>query len=364
MPRFDTGVVTRVVARRDGLLRLLVVVDDEERTATAYTEMTGEIEVGDPVVLNTTAAELHLGTGGEDFVLWNLRRRAVRSLSGGHVMKLRYTPWQIDALVAESYESTHHEALAGADSIEGMPVVACGLHSQIAAVAAMLRRSASGLRVAYVMTDGGALPIVHSDLVAELRQRGLIDTTVTCGHAFGGDLECVNVFSALVAARRVAGADVAVVAIGPGIVGTGTLLGHSGMEQGQVLSAAWALHGRPVAALRISFADPRDRHRVVSHHTLSALTLGTTSPAIIAVPRMDEERLSRVLERLRKGGLPGAHELRIVDAGQTAAALRSFHLEPTSMGRSIDQDPAFFEAAGAAGIVAAQLIAEEDESDG
>ena len=110
------------------------------------------------------------------------------------------------------------------------------------------------------MTDGAGLPIALSDLVASLRERSLIDATVTFGHAFGGDFEAVSVFSALVVARHVADADVAVVAMGPGIVGTNTRLGFSGLEVGPVLDATVALGGVPVAALRVSFADPRARH--------------------------------------------------------------------------------------------------------
>src|SRR5216683_3289440 len=94
------------------------------------------------------------------------------------------------------------------------------------------------------------------DLDLTLRGKGLIDLTITCGHAFGGDLETVNVFSGLAAARHVGGAAVAVVAMGPGIVGTETVLGHTGMEQGQTLSATASLGGLPIAPLRISFAEP------------------------------------------------------------------------------------------------------------
>ena len=43
-----------------------------------------------------------------------------------------------------------------------------------------------------------------------------------------------------------------VVALGPGIVGTNTRLGFSGIEVGPVLDAAVGLHGTPIAALRAS----------------------------------------------------------------------------------------------------------------
>lgn len=356
MPRFDTGKVIRVLQERTGLARVVVEVGGEERRATVFTEITGPVTEGDRVVVNTTGVDLELGTGGEDFVLWNLDRSEAFSPSKGHILKLRYTPWQIDTASAEAPESPYHEMLAAAEDLEGMPVVACGLHSQVAAVAASIKDATSGLRIAYVMTDGAALPIVHSDLVAALVSRGLVDVTITCGHAFGGDLECVNVFSGLVAAKVAAEADLAVVSMGPGIVGTGTSLGHTGMEQGLALSAAGVLGGRPVAALRVSFVDPRERHRVVSHHTLSALRLATFLRTTIAVPRLDDERTSLILERLNAAGVPEKHDIEIVDASSTIPALRRFDMEVSTMGRSMEEDSEFFEAAGAAGIVAAQML--------
>ena len=41
------------------------------------TQLTGRVDVGDAVVVNTTAVELGLGTGGWHVVHWNLARDAV-----------------------------------------------------------------------------------------------------------------------------------------------------------------------------------------------------------------------------------------------------------------------------------------------
>lgn len=356
MPRFVTGVVVSLLDQREGLTRALVRVGAHEHRATVFTGVIGPVGEGDRVVINTTAVDLGLGTGGDDFVLWNLERAEAGAPSGGHILKLRYTPWQIDALVAEAPESPHHQVLAAAESLEGMPVVVCSLHSQAAAVAASLKHINRDLRVTYLMSDGASLPIAHSDLVATLKAVGAIDSTITYGHSFGGDLECVNVFSALVAAKYVGDADVAVVAPGPGVVGTETLLGHSGMEQGQVLSAVEALGGKPVAALRISFRESRERHRVVSHHSLSALRYGALARSVIAVPQLKEELLAHVMAKLEEAGIPKKHEIQVVDASATIPALRAFGLAPTTMGRSLEEDQEFFEAAGAAGIVAHRLL--------
>ena len=135
------------------------------------------------------------------------------------------------------------------------------------------------------MSDGGALPLALSDLVASLRDAGLVDVTVTAGHAFGGDHEAVNVPSALMVATAsgVGGADAVVVAMGPGGVGTGSRLGATALEMAPALDAATALGGRAIAAVRWSDADPRPRHRGLSHHSRTALALAA-HPALVPVP--------------------------------------------------------------------------------
>ncbi|HEY8200226.1 MAG TPA: DUF3866 family protein [Actinomycetota bacterium] len=362
VPHFETGTVARVLPSRGGIQRLVVDIGGAERRAAAYPSLVGPLAPGDRVVVNTTALDLALGTGGEDFVLWPVGRSSAGTMSGGHVMKLRYTPIQTDVLVAEAPESRHHAALEEATSLEGMPVVACGLHSQVAAAAAVAKARDPAVRVAYVMTDGGALPLAMSNLVADLTERGLLDATLTCGHAFGGKLECVNVFSALLAARWVARCDLAIVSIGPGVVGTGTPLGHTGMDQGQSLAAAGALGGAPVAALRISFADPRPRHRVVSHHSVAALRFGTLFRCTVAVPALEPERARLVAERLERSGITARHDVEVADAGDTMGALEAQGLAPTTMGRKPSEDPEIFLAAGAAAAVGLSLRPPRDHT--
>src|SRR5256884_3342008 len=269
MPSFRSGKVTTLLMERPGLQRVEVDLGDGNERAYVLTQLTGSVAVGDRVVVNTTAVELGLGTGGWHVVHWNLEREQWAERGPGHIIKGRYTSLQADVGSAEE----HLEELAQVESIEGMPVVAAALHSQLPAVAVAFKERAPDARLAYVMTDGAGLPLALSDLAFELRNRALIDATITCGHAFGGDYEAVSIFSALAVARHVADADAAVVAMGPGIVGTDTRLGFSGMEVGGILDAAAALDGQPIACLRVSFADPRSRHVGLSHHTRTALRL-------------------------------------------------------------------------------------------
>jgi len=358
--------VSRVLARRGGAIWLEVALDGATCPAVAYAGMVPALAVGDEVLVNTTAVDLGLGTGGWHFVV-----AAVGGVSGcggggsggaggeressapGHVMKLRYTPLQVRCLCAEAPESPHHAALRDARDIAGMTVVCGELHSQLAPFAAALgalggRRA----RLVYVMTDGGALPAPFSHLLAELRERGLVAATVTAGHAFGGDIEAVNLYSGLLAARHVAAADIAFVGPGPGVVGTGTAFGTTALDQGLAVDAAATLGGRPVAALRIAFGDARPGHRGVSHHALTALGVVAHASAELAVPLLPPGPRSLVLEQLRAAPGMARHRVVEADGAPAARAMREMGLGVTSMGRDVDGEPALFQAAGAAAAVA------------
>ncbi|HYI61665.1 MAG TPA: DUF3866 family protein [Acidimicrobiales bacterium] len=340
MPAFRTVTVTEVLAARPGLTRVRVRGegrDDDER-AYVLTELIGPVAVGDEVVVNTTAVDLGLGTGGWHVVHWNLSRRQWAQDGPGHILKLRYTSLQADVGAAEE-----HDPDAPTD-LGGTPVVACSLHSQVAVVATALGALAPGARVAYVMTDGGALPLALSDLVAELRTAGLVAGTVTTGHAFGGDHEAVSVASGLAVARHALGADVIVAGMGPGVVGTGSRLGFSGLDQATLLDAGAWLGGQPVACVRASDGDQRPRHRGVSHHTATVLDATRSGVDVVVPPGLDP------------GPVPERHTVVEVEPPDVAGLLAAAGLRVTTMGRGPERDPLFFAAAGAAAAHAASLL--------
>lgn len=338
--------------------RLRIVRDDGVACrALLYLATTPAAQPGERVLVNTTALDLGLGTGGLAFVVARAGDRTGTALdapSGGHIMKLRYTPVQLDVLAVESQESPHHMVMRQAEDLGGMPVVCCGLHSQVPLVAAAIKEADPSARVAYCMTDGAALALGLSAIVRESVHAGLIDTTISCGQAFGGKLEAVNLYSGLLAARHVAHADVAIVAIGPGVVGTATPFGHGGVHQGEAINASAALGGRPVACMRVSFADERARHRGVSHHTIVALSRVALAPAHVAVPSLPEEYLDVVVEALERGRVWERHVRADSPMGRVPPpSLRGVRV--TTMGRGLNEDPAFFAAAFAAGEVALRL---------
>jgi Protein of unknown function (DUF3866) len=319
--------------------------------AYVLTQLTGPVALGDRVVVNTTAVDLGLGTGGWHVVHWNLSRDSWTDGATGHLMKLRYTSLQVDVVASEE----KHPDLADVGDISGMPVVAAPLHSQIAAVAVAFKTLRPDARLVYVMTDGAALPLVISDLVWQLRQRRLIDATVTCGQAFGGDHEAVSLPSALVIARHIEKADAVVVAMGPGSTGTASRLGFSGIAIGAVLDAVVGLDGIPIATLRLSEADPRDRHRGLSHHSITTLLCATRSRVRVAVPdeAWDAIRAALVDAELDPAG---RHEMiRVAPIGIVKLMTRH-GLDIDSMGRPAASDPVLFEAAAAAGVLAARAL--------
>jgi hypothetical protein len=350
VPSFRSGKVTRLLVERPGLQRVEVDLGEGPERAYVLTQLTGTVAIGDLVVVNTTAVELGLGTGGWHVVHWNLERETWAERGPGHIIKGRYTSLQADVGSAEE----HLEELAEVESIEGMPVVAAALHSQLPAAAVAFKERSPHARLAYVMTDGAGLPLALSDLVFELRERDLIDATVTCGHAFGGDYEAVSIFSALAVARHAAGADAVVVAMGPGIVGTNTRLGFSGMEVGPILNAAVALHGQPIACLRVSFADPRARHAGLSHHSRTALRVACRERVVVAVPELGGDEDIRLRSDLADAGIDRRHELVDVTPPDVLGLLERHGLRVVSMGRPAADDPALFLAAGAAGALAAE----------
>jgi hypothetical protein len=264
-------------------------------------------------------------------------------------------------LSVEAPESAHHDALRLFASLDDIPVVCTELHSQVPAVCASAKWALrecgfSESRIAYVMTDGSALPLALSRLVPQMRGKGLIDATITAGQAFGGDYEAINIYSALAAAKEVAQADIIVVGQGPGNAGTDTPLGFSGIDQGIAVNAAASLGGMPIVVARISFADRRDRHYGLSHHTLTILRHVARAHTLLPLPRLPDPQRRILWSSYERAELEEDHQPILVDADMALEALLATGIEVTTMGRSIDEDRPFFLSAAAAGLIAAQLV--------
>jgi uncharacterized protein DUF3866 len=349
--RIRRGIVLETLRRRHGLTECLVEIEGEKSRALSYDSLVGALSAGDRVILNTTAVSLGLGTGGVHFVIAVEGGSDLDPSTAGHAVKLRYTPLQA---VVHAVEDEHRERIDAFGGLAGAPVVAAGLHSALAAAAIGARAAVPGARIAYVMTEGGALPAAFSHAVSGLREAGLLDATITCGQAFGGDYEAVNLFGALAAASTVVEADVILVAMGPGNLGTGSRWGFALMEVAGIVNAVGALDGRPIVVPRLSFSDERPRHRGVSHHTLTALSVAALAPADIALPSLSEDRALLVRRQLEESGALRLHRIVEVDLGAAEEALSRSPVPLESMGRSYSDDPDPFRAAAAAGVLAAR----------
>jgi hypothetical protein len=327
--------------------------DPEQVRALAYPALVGDPATGDRVLLNTGALALGLGTGGYALVVALPDRLPPDRPATGHLVKARYTPLQTVVAGVDEQGSPHHAALAEADELAGLPVVTADLHSALPAILAGVHADAPGARVAYLMTDGGALPAWFSRTLDALA--GSLIGVVTVGQAFGGDLEATSLHSGLLAAAQVLGAQVAIVTQGPGNLGTGTRWGFSGVAVGEAVNAAAVLGGRPVGALRLSEADPRPRHRGVSHHSLTAYGRVALAAAELAVPaKLPAGLAAEVTAALAP--LASRHRLVTVPVDGLAAALRHAAAPLSTMGRGLADDHLYFLANAAAGRHAASLL--------
>ncbi len=351
----------------------------ESREAIVDVALLGRAEVGDELIVNVQALDLGLGSGGFDVVHVNLTRGlSATGADGANVMKLNYTSLQHAVTPVEA------TGVVGAGEGEGKlglplerPVGVLALHGQLAPVAWAFAAGRDGGRLGYVQTEGGALPGGHSRTVRELRECGLLAGHLTAGAAFGGEGEAITTAGALHHGLTALGWDAAVCGPGPGIIGSGSALGHGGMAALDSAHAALALGAQTLLVARMSSGDSRERHRGISHHTLIVLDL-LLEPVAVALPA---GMRSPVGAELRAGlgavfgdgatSRPGLaldverparitrHDWRRATVDLPAYAASG--LPSKTMGRTIAGDPLFFGAALAGGAALADLVAEARE---
>jgi hypothetical protein len=330
---------------------LVVEFGGEERRAWADELLLGEMRVGDEVVVNAAALDLGLGSGGFDVVHVNLTRGLGGGVEGdAHVMKLNYTSLQHPVEPVEggtaSGDGEPGFAPLGAERVRRPVAVAVlPLHGHLAPAAWAAAQAWPGRRVGYVQTAGGALPGSLSRDVAELRERGLLCGHITAAPSYGGEHEALSTVGALDAAATALGWDAILVGPGPGIIGSDTAYGHGGMEALASAHAALSLKLPTILSPRLSIADPRERHRGLSHHTAAVLDL-LLAPVTVAIPEGAAELASQV-----SAASLGLHRVEPVPVDLAAYAASG--LPTTTMGRALADDPLFFEAPLAAGAFVA-----------
>ena len=310
--------------------RVTVEVDGQRRRAIVNVELLGWCAAGDDVVVNTAAVDLGLGSGGFDVVHVNLTRGLGGAGSqGAHVMKLNYTSLQHAVRPVES-----EELRIPLDR----PAAVFGLHGQLPAIAWAFAQGRSDGRVGYIQTAGGALPGGHSRVVRDLRARGLLAGHITAAPSFGGEEEAISTAGAIHHAIAVRGWDAVICGPGPGILGSASALGHGGMSALDSAHAAAALGCPVVLCARMSGSDERRRHRGLSHHSVTVLSL-LLARVTVAFPAGDA------------ASIPGDHVVRELPVdldGYLGSGLPA-----RSMGRD---DALFFRAALACGAALADTL--------
>jgi hypothetical protein len=149
------------------------------------------------------------------------------------------------------------------------------------------------------------------------------------------------------AASAIQKCDIILVSMGPGITGTGTRYGFSGLDMGLYLDLAYRYGGKCFFIPRISFAETRARHYGISHHSLTILKDIVQSPISIILPSLKKDKMRFLYQQLQENSLHGKHHIFITDGREIRNAMEHYGISVTTMGRGMMEDPAFFYTIGA-----------------
>lgn len=348
MIEFQKAVVKNIYPFTDSLEEVLLDIDHPSKKAINYNKMTGSLKKGDIVLVNTTACSLNLGTGGHHYIMANLHMNTQKLTGDGYGMKLKYTPNQINVLFAEAQESPLHQQFNKELNLEGKQIYIGELHSMLVPLSAHLKyRIQEKIKIACIITDHGALPLWMSKNIEKLKSMGILDTVISIGNAFGGDYECVNIYTALQLGANILNMDAIIITMGPGIMGTGTPYGFSGLELGFYVDLCYYRGAKPLYVPRISFIDTRPRHYGISHHFINSLNKIIQNPIPIIIPNMDKSKTKHIINQLKQYKLLSKHPVKIRDGRGIRTSLEYYQLNPKSMGRGFGEDPDFFYSQGA-----------------
>ena len=259
-------------------------------------------------------------------------------------MKLNYT--------ACSTRSSRSRRRAGAASCRSArPVGVLALHGQLAPVAWALAQARAGRARSATCRPRAARcrAGISRHGRASCASAACSPATSPPAPAFGGEREAITTAGALHHGLAALGWDAASSGPGPGILGSGSALGHGGMAALDSAHAALALGCPTLLVARMSSGDPRARHRGLSHHTRTVLELLL---APVALPRLAAGRL-RAGSARSAAELAGArarrerradHAPRLARGGGRPRRLPRQRPAGRTMGRALDEDPLFFAA--------------------
>jgi len=280
MIKIVTGIVKKIIEQNTNYQIVEVMIDNKIHVAINFLDMNNPINIDEQVYVNITASELNLGSGGFDYIIPNNEFACNKK---GHIMKLRYTPLQFSVLTQEEREPS---LFIEPPYFSKMNIVVCELHSMLAPIAIYLKEKLPSVKISVIITDWGMLNVKLSNNIDYLKKNGYIDYVITCGEAFNGDFECINEINSLILSLNI-GADVTIICPLPGIVGTGTKFGFSAYNSIHVIDDIGRFEGKTIFPLRVSKNDSRERHNIISHHTLTILSY-SFFPVYIPVFKFDD----------------------------------------------------------------------------
>ncbi|MBU8907857.1 DUF3866 family protein [Desertibacillus haloalkaliphilus] len=323
----------------------LLRTSEGAKKAMLYRRIQPAATPGCTLLVNTTAVSLSLGTGGWDIVKAVLSpHMAVDDHQQGHIMKARYLPSQHSVLSVESQESADHSLFQQEFSLRGKKVLLAELHSMIPILFLTISELNPSLKMTVIISDEAALPLEMSSHLRYLREDQRFQT-ITTGQAFGGDYEAVNIPTALQFASEKLQSDVLIVSVGPGVVGTGTTYGFTGMALADWANTVGSFSGLPVWVPRISFADQRSRHQGISHHLLTPLLSFTYPKSLIPLPIFHKESWDRKISE-QVVPMKEKHTVVRVSSDEVTGLIQEnllqYPIPITTMGRTFSDDPAFF----------------------
>ncbi|MEA2522133.1 MAG: hypothetical protein QOI81_1779, partial [Actinomycetota bacterium] len=98
------------------------------------------------------------------------------------------------------------------------------------------------------------------------------------------------------------------------------------------------------------------RHRGLSHHSITILRDVCKVETNVPIPSLDDEGYrAAVWDAVKGAKLEEIHHVVETDGQPALDELRERGMAPTSMGRTIEDDPAFWLSAGAAGVLAGRM---------
>ncbi|OLO42684.1 hypothetical protein BTR23_01355 [Alkalihalophilus pseudofirmus] len=345
----DEVVFVKRIIYEDDSIQLLETSGGSGR-ALLYRNFFPSVQEGKNVIVNVTATLLHLGTGGWDIVKSVPDTLPYKEVtSNGHIMKARYMPNQHSVLSVEAQESEDHALFQSTFNLEGKPILLAELHSMIPLVYVLMKKIDPNVKLSVIISDEAALPLMLSEHMRILKTEKDFHS-ITVGQAFGGEFEAVNLITALQFAVQKLKSDIIMISLGPGVVGTGTVYGFSGMELANWANIVSSLNGQPVWVPRVSFKDRRERHHGISHHTITPLMKFTYTKSIVPLPYLANSHYHVLAEQADK--LKEKHMVSWVEQKDfkpiLEAALESYPKSITTMGRTYNDDPTFFYSVAAA----------------